>query len=1182
MLKKLRKEKLCSVLVAAFLSLGVAHSAASLTLSQSPLFLRTGADPNVMFILDDSGSMQFEVTPSEVSEVFGGGFTYRGVLYVYPNSSVSADNASSQGVSFTACPYDGDSTSNCDYWGKYYGNLIPAFDANNKWAAYFRSSHNNASYYNPAVRYRPWVDEDGNSLGNASPTKAYHNPKNTSKGWRDLTVNNTQSACWIKDSASASTETGGWEEGWHLCEGDDKSKSLSFYPATYFRYKGVGEVKLASSYERVEIKPGAGYTGGAARTDCANPSACTYAEEIQNFANWYSYYRSRVLTARAGVGRAFAAQPEDLRVGFGTINKGSSSVDSVNTSTIVNGVRSFSGTDREAFFTNLYERDIPTAGTPLLSALDDAGKYYSRTDNNGPWGKIPGNSDASAQLACRASYTILMTDGYGSDYGSYNNNTAIGNSDGAKGAPFSDGNSNTLGDIAMHYWNNDLHGDLDNKVQTTELDPANWQHMVTFGVGLGVQGSVDADNAFAAIKTGASVSWPNPRTNGDSAKLDDLLHAGVNSRGGFFSAKDSETFASELSKVLEDIADRQTGSASSVAANSTRLGTDTVIYQALFNSGDWSGEIKAIPLKADGSLGSTVAWSTSDVGKIPSADSRNILTYNGSSTVAFQWTNLTATQKSALIGSDDATVGEQRLNWIRGQAVDDMRSRTTLLGDVVNASPVYAGRKNYRFDRLPDALGGGLTSVGGVSVELYTHYYDTSKKNRTEVLYVSANDGMVHAFKAGGVDGGRELFAYVPSGAYSKLKNLTLPNYGTSENPHQYLVDGPLFVGDAYFDKDGNGTSEWVNVLVGTYGAGAKGLFALDVTDPASPSVLLELDGSNADIGNIMGQPILAPTASGWKIIAGNGYNSTNGDANLIVVDLASRSVTAVEADDAIDNNGLAGPSLLTDGEGVVTAAYAGDLFGNMWKFSLGNNWGVPYKSKGINVPLFKAQDAGGNVQPITAAPTLGINAQMDGSIMVYFGTGSYISSTDNGAGSVVNSFYAIADTGERVTLTDSDSDGTLDRNSQLMQKTIVENGDTRTVTNNASTTWWSGDSQKRGWYMDLTPDGSVTGERMISKPLLQYDRLIFPTLITSDDPCSYGASGWRMELVAVGDKYESHSIFGVAGQREDYAVISYSEFIRGGEKAYVPYTNTQGGGGSHPGMLPSDSVGRMSWRQLR
>ncbi|MBB3063025.1 pilus assembly protein [Microbulbifer rhizosphaerae] len=640
--------------------------------------------------------------------------------------------------------------------------------------------------------------------------------------------------------------------------------------------------------------------------------------------------------------------------------------------------------------------------------------------------------------------------------------------------------------------------------------------------------------------------------------------------GTYFYAIDPAQLEEDLGNALDQVIGGA-GSASSVAANSTRLGTDTVIYQALFDSAKWSGEIKAVQLQANGSLASSPTWSTKDADTFAAYGTRNIYTYtdkNGDGTpeyLPFTWDNLSTTHKALLSGNDGDAVGQERLEWVRGKNVSDMRARTTVLGDIVNSSPVYAGQQDYRFDRLSEELGGTTYAA---------HVSSKQDANRPEVLYVNANDGMLHGFNAAN---GNELFAYIPSGAYPKLKSMTEVNYGSANNPHKYSVDGPLFVGDAYFN------SAWHTVLVGTYGAGAKGLFALDVTNPASPSLLFELDGTNLDIGNILGQPLVAPTADGWKVILGNGYNSGNGQAKLIIVDLDDPTDIEVIATDGSTSNGLAGPSLLTNSEGVVTAAYAGDLVGNMWKFAVANNgsWGLAYTQGQNKYPLFKAQDDSGNNQPITSAPTLGINSQMNNAIMVYFGTGRYLTSSDNlvDENTVINSFYAIADTGERVELTVTD--GVPDRDSQLLEKTITQGNGVRTVSSNTDTTWWE---SKRGWYMDLVPSGEATptGERVISKPLLLFDRLLFPTLITSNNPCAFGGSGWQMELVAVGDKYVGHSIFGEDGIEQEYAIIGYSELIRGGEKAYLPTSDIKGKIEVPEGTLPSEAVGRMSWRQLR
>jgi type IV pilus assembly protein PilY1 len=642
-----------------------------------------------------------------------------------------------------------------------------------------------------------------------------------------------------------------------------------------------------------------------------------------------------------------------------------------------------------------------------------------------------------------------------------------------------------------------------------------------------------------------------------------------------------------LEQDLEDAAGQVVagaGSASAVATNSTRLGTDTVVYQALFNSKDWSGEIKAIPLTPEGGVSTQEAWRTGN-DKFADHTSRNIVTFNGTNGVAFQWDNLTDAQKNALRGDDSEEIGQARLNWLRGQAVPGMRERATLLGDIVNSNPVYAGRNNHQFQELPESLGG---RPSGSETDPYTTYLETVKNHRREVLYVNANDGMLHAFDA---LTGDELFAYVPSMAFDKLKNLTAVNYGAAANPHRYVVDGPIFVGDAYHN------GQWKNILVGTLGAGGKGIFVLDVTDPDNfgPDKVLFEYAPNT-VGNVVGQPLLAPTTDGWKVIFGNGYNSLEQKARLFLVDLdepASTSTLIIPAGvngSSTQPNGLAAPALMVTGDRVVTSAYAGDLWGAMWKFDFTSSntsqWTTAYSQGQTLHPLFIAQDSTDKVQPITAAPTLGINAKMDNAVMVYFGTGSYLTNADNQAGDTIQSFYAIADTGSRITYTDRD-DVLMEKSISHQEFAAGDDGlpDTsgrmiRRIKDDETTTWWN---DKRGWYLDLAfPAGSVTGERVISKPLLLYDRLLFPTLMTSSDPCAFGGSGWLMELIAVGDRFVGHSILGEDGLALDYAVMGLSDIIRGGESAYIPTSDIRGEINVETGELPVGAVGRMSWRQLR
>ncbi|MBB3062423.1 pilus assembly protein [Microbulbifer rhizosphaerae] len=640
----------------------------------------------------------------------------------------------------------------------------------------------------------------------------------------------------------------------------------------------------------------------------------------------------------------------------------------------------------------------------------------------------------------------------------------------------------------------------------------------------------------------------------DGATAAEIAAASPNT---YFYAVDPAQLEEDLGKALAQVA-ASVGSASAVATNSTRLDTDTVVYQALFNSGDWSGEIRAVALNNDGSLGAT-QWSSRNSGTFTSPANRSIVTYDGSKGVEFLWNKLSDSQRTQLAGDAGEAVGKTRLNWLRGQSAAGLRERETPLGDIVNSSPVFAGPSSLGFERLPEGLGGSS----------YTAYV-TAKAKRREMLYVSANDGMMHAFDA---KTGKETFAYVPSSIFGKLRDLTAPNYGAPANPHRYNMDGPLFVGDAYFG------GKWHTVVTGTLGAGGRGIFALDVTTPTAfgpGKVLFELTEDDIPgLGNVVGRPLIAPTTDGWKVIFGNGYNSDGGKARLLAVDLQkpkekSRVIAADNGD-----NGLAAPSLLTDDTGVVTAAYAGDLQGNLWKFDLSDDdpdkWSLAFPDK---KPLFKARDSSDRVQPITAAPTLGRNAQLDNAVMVYFGTGRYLSNSDNAAGETVQSFYAIADQGEPL--------GTADSRKDLKQKKITSESGQRVVESDGDLDW---SSDIDGWYLDLIYADKKTGERVISRPLLKYDRLLFPTLITSSDPCAFGGSGWLMELVAVGDYYQGHSIFGdseQSGLMLDSAVMGLSAAITDGKHIYLPTGNIKGEITVTKGNLPAGVAGRMSWRQLR
>ena len=1137
-----------------------------------PLFLSSRVDPNLVFVIDDSGSMQFEIMPDD--------YVYSSIRFVFPR----ANNV---------------------YGSTDYSNYVVTVDDNRAFNALARSSKFNTVYYDPSITYRPWIKANGDRYPNAVANRAYHNPENTGVGFRDLTANNTQSARWGTCASNGNCSL-------------TNNVNKTFYPATYFYHKGGSQWEWGN-YTKVEIRsttPTYEGHGRQNRTDCANAAnaQCTYAEEIQNFANWYTYYRSRILTARAGIGEAFSQQGEGMRVGFGSINTSSNNVDAVSTATLLTGVRPFSGEDRKTFFEKLYTLPIPAQGTPLRKALDDVGQYYRRSDNRGPWGNTPGTDDSTPHLECRHCYTVLMTDGYWNGSAA-STSAARRNNDGEKGAtitgpggksyayapsnPFQDNRSDTLADVAMYYWKTDLR-DLANKVPISNRNPAFWQHMVTYGVGLGVTGSIKPEDAWNAIDSGTAIAWGDPLPESATAtKLDDLLHAAVNSRGGFFSAADPESFARELSSALRDIVNRGVGAAAAIAANSTRLSDNTFIYQARFYSTDWSGQVLAYKLNSEDGAIDSVKWDTDD-NKIPAHGSRKIVTsapgVKGGN--YFTWDGLTAEQKSALQNGGTVQQGKDRLNWLRGSQVREvdkkdgyLRKRSRILGDIVNSDPVIVGASHFGYQNLP---------VGTPGRDEYLSFVNQNKIG-PQVIYVGANDGMLHAFNA---DTGEEIFAYVPSSVYNNLAELSDPNY-----VHRYYVDGSPFMGHAYVD------GEWKTILVCSLGAGGGGIFALDISDPENfgpDKVLWDISDQQAGfegLGRLIGQPSIGRMQDGsWVAIFGNGYDSGQA-ARLYVVDIKTgQPLAGVDLSTGVGSatlvNGLSTPSPLVDKYQTVKSIYAGDLQGNLWKFDVSSDkpaeWNVPFKEKGKPAPLFTAKDANGKVQPITSQPEFGIHPE--GGYMVYFGTGKYFETSDNKVSKnpQIQSFYGIWDNEKN----NSQISGRSELVGQSILWEIAVNDNLWRIT---SSNFKEGQySQKRGWYLDLkSPVAGGQGERVISLPFLRHGRVIFTTLIPSSDPCEPGGSGWLMELDAATGNLLDYAVLDVNGdgefdQKDLVKIVATGEeshiagkflgtsteigtILRMGPKEKKIGTEATGGifmedeAGS-----PYDGFGRRSWRQLR
>ncbi len=1116
-----------------------AARAADLALSDIPLFIELDVKPNLVVTLDDSGSM-------------------RGCSIL--DGSLSENSVAPQ---FTAS------------------------DANNYRHAYrgVASSDVNDLYYNPNIEYVVPVDANGVSLGVPPFTSAFNDGYDQAgSGTRNLS--SSFKPCW--------SSLGNWLDpvnpGSSLNDGDPPPPTPAGRAAYYYKYVGTtpitnSKITVNSNFQKIVVGDLTGALGDAPDT---GGFGSTTAAKQQNFANWFSYYRNRILTMKSAAGRGFTDGNlrGRIRVAYQTL-WGLNGTET--TRTDISLMKLFDGQGRVDFFNWLYGIQNE-GGTPLRYSLDKVGQYYqdkvidgssaghgyvSRPAVESPWAFEPGVT-LDPELPCRQAFHALLTDGqWNSDAGvsgNVDNTTKDYPEPLANGettydtnvltAPYKDTESSMLADNAFFYWINDLRPDLANNVPpfmrdptphpiTGEVednprnDPATWQHMVNFTVGFGVDGALNFPDDYNDLVNGTK-NW------NAGNRIDDLWHAAINSRGAYLSAKNPQALVDVFTVTLKDIFAR-VSSGAAVALNSASLDANSRLYQARFDSGEWSGTVLAFDIDdVTGAIVTPAAWDaaallTTKVQGTGWDASRVVVTFDGTGGVPFRWSSLSASMQTSLNkngeGIADAVGEEQgqaRLEYLRGSEANEgtgnnYRVRSGgKLGDIVNGAPAFVGAPAFNY---PDNLESAAYSV-----------FRTAKQTRTPMVYVGANDGMLHGLNA---DSGQELIAYVPRIVVPNLTRLTSKSYA-----HRFFVDGPPTVGDVFY------SSAWHTVLVGGLRKGGQGIYALDVTDPAqfaSEATAATLvrweftDANDADLGYTYSRPAIVRMKNGqWAAVFGNGYNNTAADGNvstfgnavLFIVDIETGALikkidtgAGMTADPSGNSrpNGLATAAPVdVDGDRIIDYIYAGDLFGNLWKFDVTssdpNAWGVAYAGS----PLFVATDAAGTPQPITTRPEVGFHPVFktgsavfaNGGYMIYFGTGQYIETGDNKTTNVqTQTFYGIWDP-DRATLPPS-----FDRNhlleQQIKDETTVTIGgqdfDVRLTTDNAIV--WRADPLvdavgDMGWFMDLINVGVSPavngGERQVTESILRPDgRIVFTTLIPSGSSCDFGGSGFLMELDA-------------------------------------------------------------------
>jgi type IV pilus assembly protein PilY1 len=997
------------------------------------------------------------------------------------------------------------------------------------------------------------------------------------------------------------------------------------------------------SFQRVDIVSGnnsypfPGTTVKAStRTDCAG-TTCTYAEEMTNFANWWTYYHTRMQAMKSSASISFGALNSSYRVGYMSINN--------NTGSDFLNFGSFDLAQKTLWYNKLTNADTGNS-TPLRSALTKIGRLYG--------GKLNGSSLNGStvldplQYSCQQNFTILSTDGYWneSNPGGYqlDGTTAIGDQDNALARPQLDGSStsNTLADVSAYYYNSDLRDTsaspsvctgavvapatsgndvCSNNVPVSGLDAAAHQHMTTFTVGLGASGYMQYSSSYTNpastigdyfdVKNGTTANpgagictwqssgacnWPTAVSNTQTT-IDDLWHTAVNGYGTYFSAGNPAVLSAGLSAALSGVSARSGASAAATTSNPNIATGDNFVFSSTFTSVNWDGELVRQQLDLDtGAVSTAKDWSAQTL--LDGNNSRTIYTYDpsaGNRLKLFTWANLTAEQAFfntpniasltqfctsgvTCLGASEqaAAAGQNLVNFLRGDRTNE--------GSSTDTSKYYHQRSHV----LGDIVNSEAVYAKAPPFD-YTDAgyggFKSANAARQGMVYVGSNDGMLHAFNA---TTGAEEWAYVPSLILPTMYKLADKNYA---NLHQYLVDGTPIQGDVYIG------GAWHTILVGGLAAGGRGYYALDITDPAAPAALWEFTydttkgtgyTTDANLGYAFGKPEITKLKNGtWVVLVTSGYNNVSpGDGKGYVYVLNASTGAKIGSPVSTGVGSTGSPSGLGQIRSWVDSAaenntsqrvYGGDMNGNLWRFDIDDNV-APAGNEATLLATLKG--AASNVQPLTAKPELG---DVDGIPVVYVGTGRYLGVTDLSDASG-QTLYAIKDN------LGTSSFGSPRDSATFIKQTLT---DTTCPAGSAANICGAGQvvrtstnlavdfTSDNGWYVDLLD----SGERATNDPQLALGTLIYTTNVPNVSACTIGGYSYLYYFNYKTGGPVATSTTGVVGKILGNALATRPVFAKLPNNKVIAITRLSDGDTTNISEVPIKQDGtttrRVSWREL-
>lgn len=1034
-----------AVALAGLLGVPAAHA---VDVAKMPLKASVLAKPNVIFGVDDSGSMDSEVLLPTNDGAFWWDFTnkngwnagtgklnfndagnannqWRKMVYLFPNGQSNANGIRAYG------------DSDFDHFA-----IMPTAEL-----AFLRSSDYNPLYYNPAITYKHWSPANAakSPYGDSPTTAARSHPvygtrthdlttliDSSTDNWvftalpgmviptgakvRRCNANNAADAanelpCTWDADALTSDVVAGTTVGTTKYTGVTRV-SMPYFPATYYvKVKASDPADICNApsvcytapdgakIKRYEIKSGNDF-----------PSGRSYETELQNFANWFTYYRKRDLMLSAAMGQVLEPLT-GLRIGFMRFN----SRPDDDTRVKMYDLDDTSWAENGRKVAGLFYETNGSGGTPTRETLQRIGKEYAAAD--GP-----------IQYACQRNNAFIVTDGF-ANVSSINPPAYTPKAGEDDAPPYTTTYPKSLANLALGYYRiNPRPTMATGRVPKTDVDKNEDLHVNTYGLTIGSRGILFQDDN-SPRPTNAS-DWIDPTQTRHPSAVDDLWHATINGRGQMYLATNPTETTLKVQAAMTDIL-KAVGAQGGIAVSTVNLSRgDQRAYFGTYDPAGWVGDLAAYPIST-----STGVVSTGEANRIWSAsallEARSWTTRQIAASVAGAGVEFTAgavgttVNPGSIYGSTDDVV-----DYLRGKRDLEgtaLRKRLGLIGAVINSQPAV----------------------------------DRDNK----VAYVQSNEGMLHAFDTTpGTDTGKELWAVVPSSVLPKIGATAQRGY-----VFRALLDGTPVVASV------GGTSK---LLVAGAGIAGNSYLAMDVSSPrfgtqaaVASAVKWEFPsaGDATKMGLAVGKPAIVRTKDdGHVVLLTSGYNTGDGKGRLWMVKPGDGSVIH---EFEVPSDGLAQVSVYGEPDGSARYVYAGDLDGKVWRFDL--------KAKDAAFKLATLKDADGNPQPVTAAPEL---ALIEGKRVVVVGTGRILGVSDLG-NTKVQSIYVMIDGGvfmdnARTVLTKQ----LFDRSSNTATVTAID---------------WT-DAATTGWYLDM-----AAGEQINTRPSLAFGTLAWVTNVIGKEDCS-------------------------------------------------------------------------------